>query len=151
MRAVSTVKVIIALAAVALLASCASVPAVPDEQTLRLNALLDEISSGYARVSQCLSTRQYRNVDIIDEQHLLFRGGTNKAWLNKLRTPCTGLRRDDSLLFELHGTSACKADRVSVIDRFHGGKVAGPTCTLGEFKPIPSNYVERINELLRND
>ena len=104
MRYVSTVRGIAGYLAVALLAGCTSVP---DEQTLRLNALMDEIADGYAETSQCLSKQQYRHVTIIDEQHLLFRGGANKTWLNKLRNPCRGLRRNDALLFELHGSGAC--------------------------------------------
>ena len=151
MRALFSVSMIMGLAAVMTLAGCASVPGVPDEQTLRLNALMDEIADGYAETSHCLSKQQYRHVTIIDEQHLLFRGGANKAWLNKLRNPCRGLRRNDALLFELHGSGACDMDRVSVIDTSLGGQRAGPSCSLGEFKRIPRNYVERIEALLRND
>lgn len=151
MTGISAVKLAVALAAAALLAGCASVPAVPDEQTLRLNALLDEISRGYAVTSQCLSTSLYRNVEIIDDQHLLFRGSRDRAWMNELRSPCTGLRRNDTLLFELHGSRACKADRVSVIETFMGFRRTGPSCALGEFKPIPPGYVDRIDALLRGD
>lgn len=138
--------------AVALVAgACASAPRLPDDQTVRVNVLLDQVAKGVAEEDalQCLSTMQYGSVDIIDEERLIFRGRAGKAWLNELRPACKGLRRNDKLLFELHGSRACKMDRISVIDRHLFWTRTGPTCGLGKFKPLPPGYLERVDELRR--
>ena len=139
-----------ALAAIMLLASCTSVPSVPDGKTLKMNALMNEIADGYAEVRACLPRAQFRSIEIIDERHLLFRGRANQAWINKFQRPCHGLRRNDSLRLELRSTGACKTNVVSVNKRAQSWKHE-QTCNLGEFKAIPPGYVRRIDELLRSD
>lgn len=133
-----------------LVTACASSgPKLPDDRTIRINLLLDEVSKGVAEedAPRCLSTRQYGSIDVIDGERLIFRARDGRAWLNELRPKCVGLRRNDRLLLELSGSRACAKDRVSTLE---SGMSAGPTCSLGRFIPIPPGYLQRIDEIRRS-
>ncbi len=138
------------LAVAAICGGCASEPAAPDADQLRLNALLDEVSAQYAEegARRCLPTSAYGSVAIVDEHRLIFRSRRDKAWLNELRHACLGLRRGDTLMFDLHGSSVCEMDTIAEIDRFLVWTRTGPTCTLGRFMPIPPGYAETIADLM---
>lgn len=141
---------LVVLAAV-MLTACSAQPRLPDATTVQINDILNQ-SPGEGMVwatENCLSTTLYGSVEVLDETRLLFRGRGGKMWVNELRTPCRSLRRDDTLMFELHSSSACAMDRVSVVDHVLGWSRAGPTCTLGKFRAIPADQAAMITDLLR--
>lgn len=97
----------------------------------------------YTSDERCLSTREYRNVDVLDDQHVVFKGSGDKLWLNTLRNRCVGLRRDNMLRFRMRDNRVCDLDHFDAIDSFMWGSSSG-TCTLGKFTPITPEQVEAI-------
>ena len=62
--------------------------------------------SEYAESARCVYPNMYRDVEVLDEKHLLFwgqRGGV--VWLNQLRSRCIGLTRDALLVFKMRARS----------------------------------------------
>ena len=65
----------------------------------------------YVEAERCLSKFSFNQVEIIDDQHVLFRGRRGKAWLNTLRSRCVGLRRHDIPRLEYRSSSQlCNLD-----------------------------------------
>ena len=60
-----------------------------DVETI-LNNPLDP--SEYQDAERCISSRDYRRIEVLDEFNILF-VGRRKTWLNRLRTRCAGSRR----------------------------------------------------------
>lgn len=130
------------------LAGCAGSSA---DRGAQIGAALDQLQSreDYARTERCLSTHEYRSVEVLDENHLLFTGmSRDRLWLNKLRTRCPGLRRHDTLAFELRSNQLCNLDTATVIDRFLFWERTGPTCSLGEFEQLTPGQAELLREAL---
>ncbi len=93
---------------------------------------------------RCLSSFAYRSIDVLDDQHVLFRGSGDKMWLNKLRQRCIGLRKDETLRFELRNNRVCDLDNFQALDSFGlGGQISG-NCVLGKFTPVTPEQVEAI-------
>ena len=83
-------------------------------------------------------------------QHLLFYGTGGKVWLNKLRTPCVGLRPRSTLRFDLHTTSVCNLDSVTAIEtRLWFWDRASATCSLGSFEPISEAQADFLKDQLK--
>ena len=97
----------------------------------------------YAVEERCLSTRYYDHVDVLDDQHVLFKGSGDKLWLNKLRNRCVGLRRNDVLQFRMRDSRVCDLDTFEAVSSFMWGIRSG-TCSLGTFTPVTPEQVEAI-------
>jgi len=93
---------------------------------------------------RCLSTHAYRSVDILDDQHMLFRGSGGKLWLNRLRHRCLGLRPNDILRFELRSNRVCELDTFQSYDSFGLASRFSGNCTLGAFQPVTPEQAEAI-------
>lgn len=134
------------------LVGCAAAPTA-DEAKLEIDQILSQPldEAEYGKPRRCLSTGLYTQVDIVDDQRLIFRGRGDKAWLNQLRTRCVGLRRNDTLLFELRDNRVCDLDSVSVVDRFLFWRRTGTRCALGKFEPISAEQAAQVKQVLRGD
>ena len=133
-----------------LASSCASTDSVPSKEEIQIGKLLDDIRDGAepGEVKSCLSTYSYDNVEIVNDRRLIFFARGKGAWLNELRRPCAGLRRNDALVFDLRGSSVCSLDSVSAVERIGGTPRTGSVCTLGKFIEIPDWQVERVEQFL---
>lgn len=141
--------------AAALAAGCASAPVEEDaaeDAPLSVEEILAAAPSAedYGQSTRCLSTHAYVNVDVLDNQTLVFQGRGDRAWLNRLRRPCLGLRRNDALSFELHENRLCSLDTFTGIDAFMGSLERGSAiCSLGEFEVISREQAAALKEALR--
>ena len=124
----------------------------------RLDALLVEAlpPDEYRETRRCLSRHDYRSVEILNQEYLLF-VKNDHFWLNRLRTRCPSLRFDMVLSFAMRGTSSvCQSDQVYVTNRFdlergfdHGGRPIHyqGICTLGEFESISPEQAALLSEV----
>jgi hypothetical protein len=124
----------------------------------RLDALLSEAAEAdaYGKPEHCLYRRKYRDIDIINDNLLIFSKG-NKYWVNELKHRCVGLRRDMVLHSVLTGISSlCSNDLIYANRRFDMNQGFMPsgrpvmvraTCTLGDFKPISEAYAQSLRSL----
>lgn len=127
---------------------CASDP----ERDQRMTRALQQLEGAdYAATERCLSTFEYDQVEVLDQQHLLFESNTGQElWLNTLRTACPGLREDDVLAFEMTGNRLCSLDTATVMERFLFWQRTGPTCSLGEFQQLTEGQAELVREALES-
>lgn len=122
-------------------------PAV-DLATVLSEALPDDAYA--AGGERCLSTHQYRNIEILSDQYLLVRGSRGRAWVNELPRRCRGLRRDSVLVTESRVGRICQSDLFRAMDRvdFSGPPIAHATCAFGVFQPVAADQVDLIREAL---
>lgn len=119
------------------------------ERQQRISDALEQLTTDteYATTRRCLSTFEYRQVEVLDDRHLLFRD-RNRYWLNELRSRCPGLRRHDTLLFERRSPRLCALDTAEVIQRFLFWRRTGPVCTLGEFHELTEPQAALLREAM---
>lgn len=97
----------------------------------------------YTEEERCLSTYTYDQIDILDDQHVVFRGRGDNLWLNELRNRCVGLDPNDVLQFKMRDNRVCDLDSFEAVDSFLWGIRSG-TCTLGKFMPVTAAQLEAI-------
>ncbi|MDZ7668794.1 MAG: DUF6491 family protein [Gammaproteobacteria bacterium] len=142
----------------ALAGGCASVEATQEERQAREAAKKESIqdilsqplaNEDYSEEERCLSTYSYRSVDVLDDQHVLFKGTGGRLWLNTLRQRCVGLRAQDTLSFELRDNRLCDMDRFESVDTFAYMTRTSATCTLGKFSPVTAEQVQAIEAAVK--
>lgn len=82
----------------------------------------------------CISNIPHVDTIRISDDTLLYRESGRLVYVNTLRSPCPGLRRDsDIIVTESLGGQLCRGDIIRLVDRISG--IQGPICSLGEFVP----------------
>ncbi|MEQ8994475.1 MAG: DUF6491 family protein [Pseudomonadales bacterium] len=142
------------------LSACASAPereASEAQAAAREEAIQDILTTplaaeDYVESERCLSTYTYRSVDVLDDRNVLFKGPGDRAWINQLRHRCIGLRRNDTLQFELRDNRLCELDSFESVDTlFRVWSRTSATCTLGKFQPVTPEQVEALRAAVRED
>lgn len=104
-----------------------------DEPTREQQALARDLDGRVAgKVQTCIPASMSTALQIIDNQTLSYRDGRT-LWVNKLRSPCPGLRPLDTLVVEVQGSSYCRGDRFRTIAQ--GSSIPAAFCFLGDFTP----------------
>ena len=156
---------LLALAALLLLAGCATSPEA-ESRRLAIEADINEILSvqldpaEFGGTKRCLSESQYRNFRPLDDRHLLFYGRRDRMWINTLRNRCTDLRYGDVLIVRpFSGRRMCDTDTFEVAEWFdwpwyrrapwYWGRSwsTGMRCSLGKFQPVTPAMVAEIEAL----
>ncbi len=127
MNHASNQMAVAALAAFA--AGCA--PAEP----VNSNPAIGEIVGRTAGLAQrCVPIIQSEALRLAEGQtQVLVYGNGRTIWLNRLRSNCAGLERDDTLIVEPIGSQYCRGDRVWSFDPV--SRIPGAACMLGDFIP----------------
>jgi hypothetical protein len=132
-----------------------------DELTILLTETLS--ANDYREASRCLNRRDYRDVDIINSEFLLF-SKHGKYYLNRLEGKCHGLSSRmvltlTSTLGSLSGhlDRYCQHDVVYVSERFDLAQGFDPlgrpiayrsSCALGEFEVIDEQQMLALKETM---
>lgn len=131
------------------------------DKQARVEAILTQPAEGgdSAEAESCLNANQYRHIQILDDQHIVFEGRRGRYWLNRLPMRCPGLRRGSTIAVERVTTlsSLCKLDSIAVYDwldwpwyrRWPLPWGSGPKCALGEFQPITEPQLGAIKAALK--
>jgi hypothetical protein len=142
------------------LLSSASVWATGDEQPgdddeRDLESAVEEIlnrpiEEGRSEETQrCITRTQYRSVEVLDEQRIVFIGRGGRLWLNQLRTPCSGLTNRQALQIESSGMRLCRLDSFYGLERtMMSAHWRTSRCLLGEFEPISEEQLQLLKEAL---
>ena len=91
---------------------------------------------------RCISTRNIRNTDILDERTILFRMRGGDYFVNYLRNDCPGLVREERFSYRSSGGRLCQVDMIRVLEQFGGFIQEGMSCGLGVFYPITGEEAE---------
>ena len=130
-------------------AFAAGQPALPAE----VEAILSEPSapSDYVDEERCLPIHRIRDVDALDDRHVLFRMSRKALYLVQLPRRCPGLRRNDPVAYEtLNGMSVCSHDAIRGTFRFgSGGSRLGPPCAIPGFQAITVEQLAALRAALR--
>ena len=103
--------------------------------------------SEYVESQRCLGIAEYRSVEVLDEQRLVFKGRRGKVWLNQLKARCQGLRRRMTLEFTRRGSRLCELDDVRGVDQDY--RPLSARCALGAFEPITEQQLELLEDVLK--
>jgi hypothetical protein len=109
--------------------------------------------SEYGEAKRCLLDSDYRNHRALGDRHILFEGRGDRQWINTLRARCRDLDKDYIFITKSanSGGKMCRLDQFQLADRLDAtwnNLGTGPTCILGEFKPVTAEQVREIEMLL---
>lgn len=105
-----------------------------------------QADGAYPATRRCLPSERFDAVTVLDDQHLLFRSTGGEAWINALRTRCTGLQRGHELEFRGNGMRICNLDAADAVNRFMLWWRSGPVCTLGKFHRLSEDQAQLIRD-----
>jgi len=140
------------------IAGCAGMKPSAEQEAARADAqeTIDQIlnapleSAEYGQAERCISTFQYDTMEILDDQHVLFKGRGDRMWLNQLRTRCIGLRPGSTPLIRLRDSQICDMDTFQGVDNMLGvWSRTSSTCSLGTFTPITPEQADAVRAALR--
>lgn len=118
------------------LASCTAVTPAP---TRSPDAQRDYVMALQGKVAQppisCLPNYEAGDMKTIDDNTILFRQGSNRAWVAHMEGPCTGLSGGHYALVtrQFGGQGLCRGDIAQVVDTVSRMPVG--SCVFGEFTP----------------
>jgi hypothetical protein len=106
-------------------------------------------AADYPSAERCLSSYDFRGVEVLDDRHVVFEGRGGRLWLNRLSSRCIGLRPGDTLRFTRHSGRLCTLDHFDAVDEFASrwSRTSG-TCSLGAFHPVTREQVEALDAAL---
>ncbi|MCY4214785.1 MAG: DUF6491 family protein [Gammaproteobacteria bacterium] len=140
-----------ALALVLVLGAGAS--AFAEKLPAEVEALLSEPSepSDYFEEKRCLSTHRIRDVDALDDRHVVFRMNRKALYLVQFPHRCPGLRRNGPVAYEtLNGMSVCTHDAIRGTFQYGAGDARlGPPCAIPGFQEITVEQLSLLRESLR--
>ena len=137
---------------------CASGKPTPEQEAARQAAAetIDQIlttplaTEEYAKPVRCLSTFEYDEMDVLDDQHVLFKGTGDRMWLNKLRNRCVGLNTHSTPVIRLRNAQVCNLDTFQAMETVIGGWMrTSATCSLGEFVPVTPEQAKAIEAAIK--
>lgn len=131
--------------------ACATQPETgeEEEQPLTVEEILASAPKpeDYSDPVTCLNRYAYDDVEVINRDLLLFHGRRGKVWLNRLRNACIGLRRDDTLAFDMRDSRLCDLDTFASVDTFGGPlERTSARCSLGKFEPVSPEQAQLLKE-----
>ncbi len=77
---------------------------------------------------RCVRLSQIRELDIIDDQTILFHMAGDKTYRNRLPQPCPNLNAEDAISYSTSLNRLCSVDIIKVLR-------SGSRCGLGVFEP----------------
>ena len=114
----------------------------PDEADPPVYELDEEDFAIDREGERCISTRNIRDTDILDERTILFRMRGGDYFVNYLRNDCPGLVREERFSYRSSGGRLCQVDMIRVLEQFGGFIQEGMSCGLGVFYPISEEEAE---------
>ena len=99
-----------------------------------------------AEPEKCLSLNRIQKTEVIDDRNIIFymRGG--QIFRNQLSHRCSGLRKDNTIMYRPSLNRLCNLDFITVLRDFSFGFTQGPSCGLGQFYPIDEFGVAKLKE-----
>ena len=118
----------------------------PADETPDVASILAEplTEDDYRETRNCLSIRAIEDVEVLDENLVLFHGRRRELWLNQLSSQCLGLEPKMVVNLRSFAGSICR------LDRFRGRHYFAPLvpitaeCRLGAFETIEPLQAEAL-------
>ena len=94
-------------------------------------------------VKNCIMVRSIRSTNVIDDQHILFKAGNGKVYLNKLSNQCPRLGIEKRIGYRVTVGRLCDVDTVTVLST--ASNISGPSCGLGKFEVYEKTPTEETS------
>jgi hypothetical protein len=101
-------------------------------------------SRAVADAENCLSLWLIDDIDIVDDQAIVFNTKSKGHFVNRLPQACPMLDRNRAILYRTPLSSLCKGDIITVLDVIGGGFQSLGACGLGKFQQVSD---EEFNKL----
>lgn len=93
---------------------------------------------------QCVRVTNIDEIDIVNDQILIFRMRGDEVYRNDLPHSCPGLRRNDTLMYRTSVGQLCNVDIITVLEDWGFGFAPGASCGLGMFHPINEEIADEL-------
>lgn len=93
---------------------------------------------------KCVNLRSIDHTVVVDDQNILFYMKGDRIYRNHLRHRVPGLDRNDPFMYRTLGTQLCRSDRVTVLEPWGFGFMAGASGTLDDFALIDQQQAESL-------
>ena len=113
---------------------------------LCLQPVIAANNNGAEEAKKCLSLVRIDNIDVIDNQNIVFHTTGEQDYLNTLPYACSGLYQDKAIMYKTSLSELCDLDVITVLDSIGMGYQSGATCGLGKFKPVSKNEIKMLKE-----
>ncbi len=84
----------------------------------------------------CVTTRNIRDTDIVDDRTIDFKMAGGKIYRNTLSHSSPSLKIEDRFSYRISGSQLCNVDLIRVLEDWGGRFQEGASCGLGKFQPI---------------
>lgn len=95
---------------------------------------------------RCLSISRIKDIDIIDDQTLVFKMNGRKMYLNELPHRCPGLSRNETIMYRTSTSQLCDLDVITVLNSMGRGYMPGASCGLGRYSLISDLQLKALKE-----
>lgn len=94
--------------------------------------------------AHCVRIVDIDQIDIVDDETLVFRMRNGSVYENDLPHACPGLRKNDTLMYRSSIGRLCSVDIVTVLYDRGFGFSPGASCGLGMFRPISTDIADEL-------
>ena len=95
---------------------------------------------------RCLSISRIKDIDIIDDQTLIFKMNGRKMYLNELPHRCPGLSRNETIMYRTSTSQLCDLDVITLLNSMGRGYMPGASCGLGRYSLISDLQLKALKE-----
>ncbi|MGI9260894.1 MAG: hypothetical protein ACR2QR_02605 [Woeseiaceae bacterium] len=95
---------------------------------------------------QCISLRQIRRTEVVDDRNILFYMSGQTVYHNRLPRLCGGLAREDRFSYQTNIGRLCRIDHIRVLYDDPFGLREGNRCALGVFHKMDREGAKAIKE-----
>lgn len=95
---------------------------------------------------ECVSLRQIRRTEVVDDRNILFYMSGQKVYHNLLPRPCGGLARENRFSYQTNIGRLCRLDHIRVLYNDPFGLREGNRCSLGVFHKMDREDARAIKE-----
>ena len=124
-----------------------------EEKALSVEEILnrDPTQSDYVKSPRCINTTRIRDMEVIDEQHIVLRVAREEYYLVRFDRRCPGLRRGRPVIYEPGGGSQlCVLDGIrATYDSGLGGISPGMRCSIPGFESVTKEQVALLKDTLQ--
>jgi len=92
----------------------------------------------------CLSLRQIRGSDVLDNQHIVFETVGGELFVNTLPHRCPGLSHNAPFMYRTSMNRLCDLDIITVLGDVGFGLIPQASCGLGLFHPIDQQGLDDL-------
>jgi hypothetical protein len=111
----------------------------------------DPTQEDYIDTPRCIRARQIRDLDVIDDQHIVFEVARNEYYLVRFERRCPGLRRGSPVIYEPGGSGQlCVLDGIrATYDNGLGNITPGMRCAIPKFESVSKEQVVLLKDALK--